>query len=141
MHGADIAKEQFFVPILSSAGRNFRKDRLPRPIAKYPKLEGLDNYTLPAATDEALGGVKIGAGLAITEGGILSATGGGIADLFKGSAEDVDTGRVGIITDDSFGVFVLKFSFNDDRLVAGVFCDFKGSLFFVGKSSNPRTGR
>lgn len=44
------------------------------------KLEGLDNYTLPAATDEALGGVKIGAGLAITEGGILSATGGGIAD-------------------------------------------------------------
>ena len=43
------------------------------------KLEGLENYTLPAATAEALGGVKVGAGLSISEG-VLSATGGGTAD-------------------------------------------------------------
>lgn len=43
------------------------------------KLAGLENYTLPSATAETLGGVKVGAGLAIT-GGVLSATGGGTAD-------------------------------------------------------------
>lgn len=43
------------------------------------KLEGLENYTLPAATADTLGGVKVGAGLAIADG-VLSATGGGTAD-------------------------------------------------------------
>ena len=43
------------------------------------RLAGLENYTLPEATAETLGGVKVGAGLAIT-GGVLSATGGGTAD-------------------------------------------------------------
>lgn len=43
------------------------------------KLEKLENYTLPAATAETLGGVKVGAGLNIV-GGVLSATGGGTAD-------------------------------------------------------------
>lgn len=38
-------------------------------------------YTLPQATTEALGGVKVGAGLAINaETGVLSATGSGTAD-------------------------------------------------------------
>ena len=45
------------------------------------KLENLENYSLPTANDEVLGGVKIGAGLTInSETGILSATGGGTAD-------------------------------------------------------------
>lgn len=44
------------------------------------KLAGLNNYTLPAATAKALGGIKVGAGLAVTADGILSATGGGTAD-------------------------------------------------------------
>ena len=45
------------------------------------KLESLENYSLPAASDEVLGGVKIGAGLTINpETGTLSATGGGTAD-------------------------------------------------------------
>lgn len=35
---------------------------------------------LPIATNNTLGGIKIGAGLAVTEDGILSATGGGVAD-------------------------------------------------------------
>lgn len=43
------------------------------------KLDGLENYTLPTATAETLGGVKVGAGLTITSG-VLSATGGGTAD-------------------------------------------------------------
>lgn len=43
------------------------------------KLDALENYTLPAATAETLGGVKVGAGLAVTDG-VLSATGGGTAD-------------------------------------------------------------
>lgn len=37
-------------------------------------------YTLPIASTDTLGGIKIGAGLNITEDGILSATGGGVAD-------------------------------------------------------------
>ena len=37
-------------------------------------------FKLPIASDSVLGGVKIGSGLAITEDGILSATGGGVAD-------------------------------------------------------------
>ena len=37
-------------------------------------------YTLPIASTDTLGGIKIGAGLSITADGILSATGGGVAD-------------------------------------------------------------
>lgn len=44
------------------------------------KLEGLENYELPTASAEVAGGVKVGAGLTIDENGILSATGGGVAD-------------------------------------------------------------
>lgn len=43
------------------------------------KLQGLENYTLPTASADTLGGVKVGAGLAINNG-VLSATGGGTAD-------------------------------------------------------------
>ena len=37
-------------------------------------------FTLPVASNSVLGGIKVGAGLAITGDGILSATGGGTAD-------------------------------------------------------------
>lgn len=43
------------------------------------KLNSLSNYTLPTASDTTLGGVKVGGGLVITNG-VLSATGGGVAD-------------------------------------------------------------
>lgn len=47
------------------------------------KLQGVENnannYTLPTASSETLGGVKVGAGLRI-DAGVLSATGGGTAD-------------------------------------------------------------
>ena len=44
------------------------------------KLAGLQNYTLSKASADALGGVKVGAGLQVAEDGTLSATGGGVAD-------------------------------------------------------------
>lgn len=44
------------------------------------KLKSLENYTLPIASAETLGGIKVGAGLQISEQGTLSATGGGTAD-------------------------------------------------------------
>lgn len=47
--------------------------------AAKTKLEGLENYTLPAATAQTLGGVRVGAGLNVVDG-LLSATGGGTAD-------------------------------------------------------------
>lgn len=47
------------------------------------KLESLKNYVLPQASADVAGGVKIGAGLSITEDGILSATGGGTADAVE----------------------------------------------------------
>lgn len=44
------------------------------------KLSTLKNYELPKASSETLGGIKVGAGLTISEEGTLSATGGGTAD-------------------------------------------------------------
>ena len=43
--------------------------------AEKEKLKGLNNYTLPTASATVLGGVKVGAGLSISNG-VLSATGG-----------------------------------------------------------------
>ncbi len=40
-------------------------------------------YELPIASTTQLGGVKVGAGLSVTENGILSATGGGTADAVE----------------------------------------------------------
>lgn len=48
--------------------------------AEKEKLAGLNNYTLPKATTTTLGGIKAGAGVEVTEDGILNATGGGTAD-------------------------------------------------------------
>lgn len=46
------------------------------------KSEIPEEYTLPIATAEALGGIKVGAGLSINaETGVLNATGGGTADF------------------------------------------------------------
>lgn len=49
--------------------------------ADKTKLDGIasgaNNYTLPIASGTVLGGIKVGTGLAIDAGGILSTTGGG----------------------------------------------------------------
>lgn len=46
------------------------------------KVDGVEMsvYTLPVATNSNIGGVKVGAGLAVSSDGTLSATGGGTAD-------------------------------------------------------------
>lgn len=47
--------------------------------AEKTKLANLENYDLPTASETQLGGIKVGEGLAITNG-VLSATGGGEAE-------------------------------------------------------------
>ena len=54
------------------------------------KLSSLENYTLPTASTDTLGGVKIGENLNIDENGVLSASGGGsgsISPIIIGEAE------------------------------------------------------
>lgn len=63
------------------------------------KLNGLTNYTLPTAAAGTLGGVKVGSGLAIDGGGVLSSTGSGTTDLGIG----VRTGTT-LIVSSSTGV-------------------------------------
>lgn len=49
--------------------------------AEKTKLAGLENYSLPIAGADTLGGFKVGAGLSInSETGVLSTNGGGAAD-------------------------------------------------------------
>ena len=45
--------------------------------AEKTKLASLENYTLPTASSDTLGGVKVGDGLTIDADGVLSTTGGG----------------------------------------------------------------
>ena len=64
------------------------------------KLAGLNNYELPTASASVLGGVKVGAGLAINEG-VLSATGGGTADAVDWSNVQNKPTKVSDFTNDS----------------------------------------
>lgn len=64
--------------------------------AEKEKLAGLSNYTLPAATAETLGGVKVGTGLTVN-GGVLSATGGGTVDAVDW--DNVQNKPAGLVTD------------------------------------------
>lgn len=55
------------------------------------KLESLENYTLPIASTQTLGGVKVGTGLSINASGELSATGEVMpADIEVMSIADID---------------------------------------------------
>lgn len=56
-------------------------------------------YTLPVASTSTLGGIKVGAGLAISEG-VLSATGGGVADAVDWS--NVQNKPEGLVIDESY---------------------------------------
>ena len=55
----------------------------------YEKEAG-GSYELPVASAETLGGVKVGEGLAIDEGGILSASGGGGGGVTILTSDDYD---------------------------------------------------
>ena len=69
------------------------------------KLAGLSNYTLPTATSDTLGGVKVGAGLAVKDG-VLSATGGGVADAVDWTnVQNVPLGQAnGVASLDASGI-------------------------------------
>lgn len=54
------------------------------------KLEGLENYSLPTANSNTLGGIKVGSGLSIDQNGALSAAGGGDSDITEMSEADID---------------------------------------------------
>lgn len=61
---------------------------LPNTTVIPSKTSQLDNDSgfitdIPIASDTQLGGVKVGAGLSVTENGVLSATGGGTADAVE----------------------------------------------------------
>jgi hypothetical protein len=64
------------------------------------KLSGLSNYSLPTASASTLGGVKVGAGLAISNG-VLSATGGGTADSVDWSNVQNKPTKVSEFTNDA----------------------------------------
>lgn len=64
------------------------------------KLAGLENYSLPTASADTLGGVKVGAGLAVNNG-VLSATGGGTADSVDWSNVQNKPTKVSDFTNDA----------------------------------------
>ena len=64
------------------------------------KLAGLANYSLPTASANVLGGVKVGSGLSISSG-VLSATGGGVADAVDWSNVTNKPTKVSEFTNDS----------------------------------------
>ena len=47
------------------------------------KLASLENYTLPIASTDTLGGIKIGENLNIDENGVVSASGGGSSEIIE----------------------------------------------------------
>lgn len=76
--------------------------------AEKEKLSGVEtnanNYSLPTASASVIGGVRVGAGLAINNG-VLSATGGGTADSVDWeNIQNIPTGQAnGIASLDSSG--------------------------------------
>lgn len=61
--------------------------------AEKTKLASLENYTLPTASSDTLGGVKVGDGLTIDADGVLSATGGsGGQEYVAGDGISIDEG-------------------------------------------------
>ena len=62
------------------------------------------DYTLPTASTSTLGGVKIGSGLAITEDGTLSTTGGGSAEFTGVTTDGSSLTGTGANENDPLGV-------------------------------------
>ena len=71
----DYIKNKPTIPVVPTNVSAFTND------AGYITAADLPSpYTLPIASSTTLGGIKVGAGLTISSGGVLSATGGGVAD-------------------------------------------------------------
>lgn len=71
--------------------------------------ENANNYSLPTASSSTLGGVKVGAGLAINDG-VLSATGGGTADSVDWSNVQNKPTKLSDFTNDGDGTSGSKFA-------------------------------
>lgn len=76
----DTAVRQDITALQASAHTHSNKSVLDNTTASYTiaeqtKLAGLENYTLPVASANTLGGIKVGDGLSIDQDGILSADG------------------------------------------------------------------
>jgi hypothetical protein len=54
------------------------------------KLLELNNYSLPIADDDTLGGIKIGSGLTIDQNGVVSASGGDISGASAMTNAEID---------------------------------------------------
>lgn len=75
--------------------------KLHKVLERLKALEDGGGYELPVATSSTLGGVKIGDGLSITEGGVLSAAGGAfsVESLYSNSASTTTCALSKPITD------------------------------------------
>lgn len=71
--------------------------------------ENANNYSLPTASSSQLGGVKVGAGLAINDG-VLSATGGGTADSVDWANVQNKPTKLSDFTNDGDGTSGSKFA-------------------------------
>ena len=80
--------------------------------AEKTKLASLENYTLPTASADTKGGIKVGAGLAINDG-VLSATGGGTADSVDWSNVQNKPTKLSDFTNDGDGTVGSAFATED----------------------------
>ena len=98
------------------------------------KLAGLNNYTLPTASADTLGGIKVGAGLAINEG-VLNATGGGTADSVDWSNVQNKPTKVSDFTNDSG----FQTSEQVNQAISTAIADIQGISYSI-VSELPQTG-
>lgn len=70
-----------------------------------------DSYTLPIASSTTLGGVKVGANLSITEGGILNAEAGASIPVFKTIKETLSKSWDDILSEGAVNTQTFGFSF------------------------------
>ena len=66
--------------------------------------------SIPPATTQTLGGVKIGSGVSVTEDGTISVEGGGGSDIFKVTFEDVGTSDVEYTADKTYEEVLAAFN-------------------------------
>lgn len=75
-------------------------------------------YTLPIASKDILGGIKVGSGLQIDSGGVLSATGGGVADAVEW--EDVLNKPLDLVQDANYVHTDNNYTTEDKTKLSGI---------------------
>ena len=90
------------------------------------KLDGLSNYTLPAASENTLGGIKVGSNLSIDANGVLSAQ--AVQTLTEGNGIDITNNVVSVDT-----------SVIQPKLTAGDNITIENNIISAGGSSGTHT--